>query len=241
MNSHLSSNSTATKSILRQGIEAGWPICLGYVPIGLALGVLAQKAGLSPLQIGFMSVFVFAGSAQFVAVSMLSGGANIIPIITTTFMINSRHFLMASALSVYLKNSSKKMLSMFAYGITDESFAINLLKFRNGDWGIRRALVTNQIANLSWVLATVTGGYIGHYVPPNAFGIDYALIAMFIFLLIFQLQSKTHVITAVIAGLISVPLYLTLPNNMNVIIATVAAATLGVIIPKVLNRAKDHA
>ena len=50
-----------------RGVAAAWPICLGYLPIGLAFGVLAQKAGLSPLQIGLMSVFVFAGSSQFIA------------------------------------------------------------------------------------------------------------------------------------------------------------------------------
>ena len=57
---------------LSRGAVAAWPICLGYMPIGLAFGVLAQKAGLSPLEIGLMSVLVFAGSSQFIAVSMLA-------------------------------------------------------------------------------------------------------------------------------------------------------------------------
>jgi len=66
---------TDKASIIRDGVRAAWPICLGYVPIGLAFGVLAQKAGLSPLAIGLMSAFVFAGSAQFIAVAMLGTGA----------------------------------------------------------------------------------------------------------------------------------------------------------------------
>ncbi len=57
-------------STFYSGIAAAWPICLGYAPIGLAFGVLAQKAGLTPLEIGLMSVIVFAGSSQFIAVSM---------------------------------------------------------------------------------------------------------------------------------------------------------------------------
>jgi NTP pyrophosphatase (non-canonical NTP hydrolase) len=61
----------AKSSILKDGLNAGWPICLGYLPIGMAFGVLAQKAGLTPLQIGLMSIMVFAGSAQFIAISML--------------------------------------------------------------------------------------------------------------------------------------------------------------------------
>jgi len=91
-------------STLFRGMAAAWPICLGYAPIGLAFGVLAQKAGLTPLEIGLMSVIVFAGSSQFIAVSMLAAGASVFSIVTTTFIVNLRHFLMSSALAVYLKN-----------------------------------------------------------------------------------------------------------------------------------------
>ena len=66
----------ARSTILKEGLNAGWPICLGYLPIGMAFGVLAQKAGLTPVQIGMMSILVFAGSSQFIAVSMLAAGAS---------------------------------------------------------------------------------------------------------------------------------------------------------------------
>ena len=73
---------------LRQGLKASWPICLGYIPIGLAFGVLAQKAGLTWMHIAAMSAIVFAGSSQFIAVSMLSSGAASMAIIVTTFFVN---------------------------------------------------------------------------------------------------------------------------------------------------------
>ena len=226
------------KSKIRQGLIAAWPICLGYIPVGLAFGVLAQKAGLNPLQIGLMSLLVFAGSAQFIAISMISGGAGIVPIIATTFMVNLRHFLMTSALSIHLKNPGKKFLAAFAYGVTDESFAVNLLKFKYDGWDAERALVVNQTSNFAWIASTVIGGFFGHLVPPGAFGIDYALIAMFIFLLVFQLRGRQYIITAAISGGLAVPLFLILPNNLHVIAASVAAATLGVIITKRTNGAK---
>jgi 4-azaleucine resistance transporter AzlC len=227
-----------TKSKIRQGLVAGWPICLGYIPIGLAFGVLAQKVGLNPLQIGLMSLIVFAGSSQFIAISMLSSGAGLAPIIATTFMVNSRHLLMSSALSVHLKHTSRRFQALFAYGVTDESFALNLLKFKYSNWDTRRALVVNHVANLSWITATVVGGYFGHLIAPGAFGIDYALIAMFIFLLIFQLRGKKYIITAIIAGVLAVPLFLVLPNNMHIIIASVFAATLGVVFTRVSRRSR---
>lgn len=107
---------TGNTSILKDGLRAAWPICLGYVPIGLAFGVLAQKAGLSPLAVGVMSALVFAGSAQFIAVAMLGAGAGIASIIATTFAVNLRHLLMSSALSVYLRGIRKRWLTLFASG-----------------------------------------------------------------------------------------------------------------------------
>jgi 4-azaleucine resistance transporter AzlC len=236
----LNESSPSTKSIIQQGIVAAWPICLGYIPIGLAFGVLAQKAGLSPFQIGLMSLVVFAGSAQFIAISMLSSGAGLVPIIATTFMVNLRHFLMTSALSVHLKNTSKRFLTLYAYGVTDESFAVNLLRFKYGGWDANRALIVNQLSNLAWIAATIVGGFFGHLIPPEAFGIDYALIAMFIFLLIFQLRGKEYLITAVISGGMATPLFLVLPNNLHIIIASVVAAMLGVVITKKFGRFKSN-
>jgi hypothetical protein len=92
--------SRGRSTVLPEGLSAGWPICLGYLPIGTAFGVLAQKAGLTPLQIGLMSIMVFAGSAQFIAVSMLAVGASAPAIIATTFVVNLRHVLMSSALAI---------------------------------------------------------------------------------------------------------------------------------------------
>ncbi len=168
------------RSAIIEGLSAGWPICLGYIPIGLAFGVLAQKAGLNPLEIGLMSIFVFAGSAQFIAVSMLSGGAAITSIIMTTFAVNLRHLLLSSSLVVFFGNATRKKLSLFAYGVTDESFAVNLSKLKEDRWDLNRSLVVNHISNIMWVASTMIGGYSGQFIPSRAFGIDYVLTAMFI-------------------------------------------------------------
>ncbi len=220
-------DSDASKDGIRQGIWAAWPICIGYVPIGLALGLLAQKAGLSPLEIGLMSVFVFAGSAQFIAVSMISAGSAPLAIIMTTFVVNLRHLLMSSSLSLYCRNAGRITLAFFAYGITDESFAVNQLRFKDGKWTIVQALTVNQATNLVWILSTIAGGYGGRFIPPHAFGVDYALIAMFICLLIFQIKGIIYVMTALIAGCSAVVLSLIISSNLYVVIASVLAATIG--------------
>ncbi len=214
------------KSSILQGLTAAWPICLGYIPIGLAFGVLAQKAGLYPVEITLMSIFVFAGSSQFIAVSMLSTGAGAASIIITTFAVNLRHLLMSSSLSVFLGDTTRKKLSLFAYGVTDESFAVNHTRFSQKNWDLNQALVVNHSANVAWVVSSVIGGYSGQFIHEGAFGIDYALTAMFICLLIFQLRGRLYVITAVIAGVVAVTLSLIIPGSSYIILASMFSATI---------------
>lgn len=221
---------TIKASILRDGLRAAWPICLGYVPIGLAFGVLAQKAGLTPLAVGFMSALVFAGSSQFIAVAMLGAGAGIASIVATTFAVNLRHLLMSSALSVYLRGIRKRWLTLFAYGITDESFALNLVRFREGNWDWKRALTVNHVTNSVWVTSTVAGALGGTLIPAHAFGIDYALMGMFLCLLVYQLRGKIYAVTALIAGVAAVVISLWVPGNSYIVAASVIAATLGLFI-----------
>jgi 4-azaleucine resistance transporter AzlC len=215
--------------IFKEGTKAGWPICLGYFPIGLAFGVLAQKAGLHPVEIGLMSLLVFAGSSQFVAVSMLGGGASALSIVLTTFIINLRHLLMSSSLAVYLQSLNKGWTALFAYGVTDESFAVNLTRFRDSDWDWRQALIVNQSANLAWIASSVAGAYSGEFIPARAFGIDYALIAMFLCLLVFQLRGRLYALTATVSGVLAVFLALLIPGNSYIVLASVLAASIGVV------------
>ena len=218
--------------VLRDGLTAAWPICLGYFPIGVAFGVIAQKAGLHPLEIGLMSLLVFAGSAQFIAVSMMSSGAAAIPIVITTFMVNLRHLLMSSSLSVYLREAGRGWLTLYAYGVTDESFALNLSRFREGSWDWRRALIVNHTANIVWILSTIAGGYGAEFIPPKAFGIDYALMGMFICLLVFQVRGAIYAVVAILAGTLAVAVSIYLPGNGYIVIASVVAASAGVFLKR---------
>ncbi|MBN1828008.1 MAG: AzlC family ABC transporter permease [Deltaproteobacteria bacterium] len=222
----------ALKRVLADGMAAAWPICLGYFPIGLAFGVIAQKSGLSPLEIGFMSLVVFAGSSQFIGVSMLAAGAGVLSIVATTFVVNIRHLLMSSALALHLDRPGRWWLTLFSYGVTDESFALNLARFHGDGWDWRRALVLNHTANATWIAATVIGGYGGELIPEGAFGMDFALTAMFLCLLVFQLRGRIHVVVALLAGGISVVLATVTPGNGYIIAAAVTAATAGLFLKR---------
>lgn len=229
------------RSKIRAGLAAAWPICLGFFPIGLSLGVLAQKAGLAPWQIGLMSLVVFAGGSQFIAVAMIASGASLAAIVSTTFMINLRHLLMSSALAVHFPGVSRRFLALFAYGVTDESFAVNMSRFNQGGWNRHSALVLNQVTNATWFFCSVAGAYAGQFIPAGALGIDYALTGMFICLLVFQLRGAIFAVTALIAALCSVVTYLWLPGNAYVIVASCLAATAGFAFKRAMRHHKPPA
>ena len=92
--------------------------------------------------------------------------------------------------------------------------------------------MVNHAANLTWFVSTVAGGIGGRFIPEGALGIDYALIAMFICLLVYQIRKWIHLLTAVIAGVTAVALSLMIPGNAYIVIASVIAATLGVVIKR---------
>ncbi len=209
------------------GVLAAWPICFGYIPIGLAFGVLADQAGIPTWAVVMMSALVFAGSAQFVCVAMLTASASPVAIIFTTFIINLRHFLMSSALAVYLRGTNRLFLSVFAYGVTDESFAVNMTRFKGGKWDQMRAVTVNQTANLCWITATGCGSFLGQFIPLGAFGTGYALPAMFLALLIFQLHDVLTAVTGLISVMVAVLWYTCIPGDSYILGASITAATAG--------------
>lgn len=200
-------------ALIKGGMKAAWPICIGYIPLGFAFGVLAQKGRFSVLDIAIMSVLVFAGSSQFIAVAMIAAGASPLTIVLTTFTINLRHILMSSALAVHLQRLNRRFLSLYAYGITDESFAVNIARFKEGNWHPYQALTVNHAANLAWIASTILGGYGGQFIAEGSFGIGYALSAMFLCLIVFQLQGRIYALTALITGCLAIAASLLLPGD----------------------------
>jgi 4-azaleucine resistance transporter AzlC len=215
------------RSTLGDGAVAAVPICLGYVPIGLAFGVLARRAGLHPWQAGAMSLVVFAGSSQFIAVSMIGTGASAGAIAVTTFFVNLRHALMGSSLSLHLEGGGRRFLALFAHGITDESFAVNLGRFRDGGWDRGKALAVNAITCGAWILSSVAGALLGELIPPGTAGVDYALTAMFLCLLLYQIRGRIYAVTAALSGGVAVLFAVAGAGDSTVVVASLLGATMG--------------
>lgn len=209
------------------------PIILGYFPLGLAFGVLAREAGLGLMETSLMSLLVFAGAGQFIAIGLIKTGAKITTIAVTTFLVNLRLFLMSMALQPKLKNWSRLKLGIIAAEITDETFVIssNYYSKHQPSWPFHLGL--NVTSHAAWIISSALGVTVGNLIShPEVLGLNFALPAMFIALLIGQIKNKTTMAAVIGAAIISLFARAMLPGNWNVILATVIGAALGVLIEK---------
>ena len=106
------------------GIKAAVPVILGFVPVGIAYALMARQAGFTVAQTCGMSLAVFAGASQMMAVGMYEQGAGLIAIIIATFILNLRHFIMSTCVINRMKDADTKTRLLAAFGVTDESFAL---------------------------------------------------------------------------------------------------------------------
>jgi 4-azaleucine resistance transporter AzlC len=215
----------------RAGFIQSVPIILGYIPVGIAFGALSLNSGISSLNTLLMSVMVLGASSQLVAIQLLTLDISPTVIIATTFVVNLRHMLFSSAIGPRLKGWLWYEIALFSYGLTDESFAIHARKFDEKALNKAEAITINAITHGSWILGTYLGIVIGFSLQKIKFlALDYALVAMFIALLVILTRTWLSFFIAVLAGIIATITLLQGMDHWNIILATVICSTLGLII-----------
>ena len=116
---------TRTETLtFKQGVIDCVPTLLGYLSIGFAAGVIEATAGMSLLEIALLSLFLYAGSAQFIVAGMLTVGAPITSIIVTVFFVNLRHLLMSAAIAPKFASYSPLKNMLIGAQLTDETFGV---------------------------------------------------------------------------------------------------------------------
>ena len=222
------------------GARTGLPVVLGYLSIGFAAGVVQRASGLSVAEIMLMSLVVYGGSAQFVAASMIAAAGVPLAVIITVLFVHLRLLLLSAALAPYFSGVPAWKNGLIGAQLTDETFVVALARFRRTPAEQGRApgaspawmAGLNLSAYSSWAVANLAGalagGLVGH---TRALGFDFALPAMFAALLVLQLAAQASRVralaVALVASVLSVGIALALPGNWNIIVATVAGASLG--------------
>lgn len=214
--------------MIRRGIADALPIIIGYIPMGAAYGILARQSSMAFFPTVFMSLVVFAGASQFIAVGLLAGGAMALEVVGATLFVNLRHILMSASLSPYFHEAPRKALPFVAWGVTDETFAISIGRYPAGEGDFRYALALHYTAYLSWVSGTVIGALAGGLVPPALqSSLEFSLYAMFAGLVVLQVTGRIHLAVAVASAVGSSLFSLFMEGTWPVITAAVLGATLG--------------
>ncbi len=218
----------------RDGMRACLPVVMGYAALGITFGVVARPAGLSVAEVSLMSLILYAGSAQFVAASMIAAGASASAIAATVLLVNIRHFLYSAALAPRLRQLPVWKSVLVGAELTDETFTVAA-----GKLGADRSPVSaswlfglNLTAQATWVMATTVGALAGSTIPdPRVLGLDFALPAMFAALLVLQVAHRPRwrvpILVALLGASIAVGSTLVIPAGWAIVLAGVAAAGVG--------------
>ncbi|QPC46013.1 AzlC family ABC transporter permease [Mangrovibacillus cuniculi] len=211
-----------------QGIKAGLPIAMGYMPIALTFGLVAKSTGLEVWEAVFMSLLVFAGASQFIALNLIALSTGVIGIIITTFIVNIRHFLMSASVQAKIDEKSKAKKALLSFGLTDETFSV--LSLQPGKVSASFTAGVMLVSYSSWVIFSGVGHAIGASLPTILQeSMSIALYAMFVGLLVPSFKTSTKVITlAVTAALINSMLTLSaiVQPGWAIVISTLTSAIL---------------
>ena len=188
---------TEKKNLMRKAFVDTIPVLTGYVVLGIGFGIVLTTRGYSPLWALAMSLFIYAGSMQYVAIDLLTGGASLVTTALTTLMVNARHlFYGISMIDRYKGAGLKKLYMMFA--LTDETYSLVCQDPVSGNPKVqaerhRYYLTVSFFNQCYWVSGSVIGALLGAVIPFNTEGIDFALTALFVTIFVEQwLSTKDH-------------------------------------------------
>lgn len=182
------------RAIIKQAFLRTVPVMMGYLVLGIAFGLLLQNAGYHWIWALGISLFVFAGSMQFVLVALLVQQASLTTVAVTTLLVNSRHLFYGLSFIERFKKMGKRGLYMI-FSLTDETYALLCGIGEVGSNQDRDTLAWSiALLNQSyWVLGSTVGAVLGSYITFNITGIDFAMTALFTVIVVEQwLHSKSH-------------------------------------------------
>lgn len=216
------------------GLITATPIMIGYLPIALAYGVLANQAGLSLIELTSMSALVFGGASQFMVLNMMLVQATYIELVLATFVLNFRHFIMSLSMSHRLRQYPLKEKALLGALTTDESFSVLSVLNKDRQTPVSFYLTLHIAGYVAWVTGSLLGGVIGTFIPETlgqSFGIS--LYAMFIALLLPSVKKEwRYGVIALLAMVFNFVLMSVASEGIRIVLATLLASLIGVLIRK---------
>lgn len=216
------------KKVIFRGASTIMPLCIGDFPFSFIVGALSVSAGMSVWQSTAWSAIVIAGSAQMLALNMLKTGATLGVIIFTTLIINLRHVLYSASISGTVREASFFKKCFMSYALTDEVYATTV-KEMEGNKKEKYLFYGSAMITFwaIWVLADFLGALVGASFPHiEKYGLDFAMVAAFIAIVVPQIKSQACTVAAVVAAVSGV-LLVVLPYSLGIVVASVLGVLAG--------------
>ncbi len=198
-------------TLFRKAFSDTVPVMAGYLVLGTAFGILLRTNGFRFLAAPAMSVLIYAGSMQFVAIPLICEGASLLTIALTTFLVNARHLFYGISMTERYRNAGR-IRPYLIFGLTDETYSL-VCEPGSGipeEQTNRYCFLVTLLDQIYWVTGSALGYLVGSVLPFDTRGIDFALTALFISVATEQwLKSRNHV-SAVVgfgASLVSLLLF----------------------------------
>lgn len=191
------------------------PVLMGYLAIGIAFGLMFQEIGYNFIWAFFMSLTIYAGSGQYLGVSLLASAATLGTVAVMTLLINFRHLVYGLSMLEKFRGMGLRKFYMI-FSLTDETYA--LLSSTQAPIGVDPKNFYFAIALLDqsyWILGSVIGAVAGALLPIDTTGIDFAMTALFVVIAVDQWRAYTRHLPALLGGAVTiVSLALVGPENM---------------------------
>lgn len=227
-------SSSLTASEFWTGVRDSIPLLVGAIPFGITCGIMAIAAGLSYGETLLMSILVFAGAAQFIAITMLGAGASGGElIVVTTLLVNLRHLVMGASLAPHIISLPVSLQAFLSFGMTDETYAITIERIRKKGYNPGYQLGVTMMFYSGWVVATAVGVLLSGYISdPLGWGLDFAMPAVFLAMLVPRLISPIALVVCGVAAIVGILGMLYLPGKWYIIVACLAAVIVGGLLEK---------
>lgn len=179
-----------------------FPIFFGFLPVGIAYGILMQSTGYNTAWTGICSLIVLAGSLQFLMVTFFAGGVSLFTIAVMALLVNSRHIFYGLSFIEKFRSFGKWKYFLI-YSLSDESYSLhcshNFGEGVNEKWAY---ILTGAFVSGYWISLSILGAFIGSLIPFDTTGVDFALTALFLTILLDQLKGADYRLPALV-GLVS--------------------------------------
>lgn len=178
-------------SKIKNAFYATIPVMAGYLVLGIGFGMVLRTRGYGILWALAMSVFIYAGSMQYVAIDLLTGGVSLITAAVATLAVNARHLFYSISMIDKYKNQKRKNFLIFT--LTDETYSLVCSEVPDGADASSYYFYVSLFDYIYWIGGSAIGSVLGSVLPIRTEGVDFALTALFLTVFVEQwLTTKNH-------------------------------------------------